>query len=527
MLKPEECQRMHESRTFVDKRGNVHPLNGLFGNTRIKTVENGEVTIDNEETFCTGQDTFINGVLRKNIVSQVEYVIELGETTARWENGANYGEDISNADIIPCKLAAEGCTSYENMISYYWKDDQNSCPLVVTKRAIGEKVKGDHFLSREGGIYLELKKQEVYPGCQFSVHGTNIPGVYLLDSREALKHGHELKKFRPDDFSELKFSISRDLFGIVIQEEKIEQQNRAHLKSTCQQIQNVKEGGITLSEKGSSNIINTETPGTFLMVEGELYGQIICPIVDVSPRKTTICTSEFPVTHNGQDLWLEPLTRILRASYTLTPCSQIGAPKFKTNSGRYIQASPEISFIKSPKQLKYTFGDNDFQEDDDEVEYGLYTQQETEQYEHSIHFKATKHELQSKMATHWLCAQNSEDCEFAFPQLDYSPLEVMAPRDTLTKFLDGVLHFGGPSSMVLSGFNYLYEGIMKLAFLIWACIKIWKRCFRQERQDDEAQRRRMDNAVAIHVLAQNIEKENESEDGPYHHLQANLNEIDY
>ena len=517
---------MHESRTFVDKRGNVHPLNGLFGNTRIKTVENGEVTIDNEETFCTGQDTFINGVLRKNIVSQVEYVIELGETTARWENGANYGEDISNADIIPCKLGAEGCTSYENMISYYWKDDQQSCPLVVTKRAIGEKVKGDHFLSREGGIYLELKKQEVYPGCQFSVHGTNIPGVYLLDSREAVKHGHELKKFRPDDFSELKFSISRDLFGIVIQEEKIEQQNRAHLKSTCQQIQNVKERGITLSEKGSSNIINTETPGTFLMVEGELYGQIICPIVDVSPRKTTICTSEFPVTHNGQDLWLEPLTRILRASYTLTPCSQIGAPKFKTNSGRYIQASPEISFIKSPKQLKYTFGDNDFQEDDDEVEYGLYTQQETEQYEHSIHFKATKHELQSKMATHWLCAQNSEDCEFAFPQLDYSPLEVMAPRDTLTKFLDGVLHFGGPSSMVLSGFNYLYEGIMKLAFLIWACIKIWKRCFRQERQDDEAQRRRMDNAVAIHVLAQNIEKENESEDGPYHHLQANLNEID-
>ena len=518
---------MHESRTFVDKRGNVHPLNGLFGNTRIKTVENGEVTIDKEETFCTGQDTFINGVLRKNIVSQVEYVIELGETTARWENGANYGEDISNADIIPCKLGAEGCTSYENMISYYWKDDQQSCPLVVTKRAIGEKVKGDHFLSREGGIYLELKKQEVYPGCQFSVHGTNIPGVYLLDSREAVKHGHELKKFRPDDFSELKFSISRDLFGIVIQEEKIEQQNRAHLKSTCEQIQNVKERGITLSEKGSSNIINTETPGTFLMVEGELYGQIICPIVDVSPRKTTICTSEFPVTHNGQDLWLEPLTRILRASYTLTPCSQIGAPKFKTNSGRYIQASPEISFIKSPKQLKYTFGDNDFQEDDDEVEYGLYTQQETEQYEHSIHFKATKHELQSKMATHWLCAQNSEDCEFAFPQLDYSPLEVMAPRDTLTKFLDGVLHFGGPSSMVLSGFNYLYEGIMKLAFLIWACIKIWKRCFRQERQDDEAQRRRMDNAVAIHVLAQNIEKENESEDGPYHHLQANLNEIDY
>ena len=37
---------MHKSKTFVDKRGNVHPLNGLFGYNRIKTVENGEVTID-------------------------------------------------------------------------------------------------------------------------------------------------------------------------------------------------------------------------------------------------------------------------------------------------------------------------------------------------------------------------------------------------------------------------------------------------------------------------------------------------
>ena len=517
---------MHESKTFVDKRGNVHPLNGLFGYTRIKTVENGEVTIDNEETFCTGQDTFINGVLRKNIVSQVEYVIELGETTARWENGGNHGEDISNSDIIPCKLAAEGCISYENMISYFWKDDQQSCPLVVTKRAIGEKVKGDHFLSREGGIYLEMNKQEVYPGCQFSVHGTNIPGVYLLESSKAVKHGHELKEFRADDFSEVKFAISRDLFGIIIQEEKIEQQNRAHLKSTCHQIQNVKERGITLSEKGSSNIINTETPGTFLMVEGELYGQIICPIVDVSPRKTTICSYEFPVTHNGENMWLEPLTRILRTSYTLTPCSQIGAPKFKTNSGRYIQASPEISFIKSPKQLKYSFEDNDFQEDDDEVQFGLYTQPETEQYEHSIHFKASKHELQSKMATHWLCAQNSEDCDIAFPQLDYSTLDLMAPRDTLTKILDGVLHFGGPSSMVISAFNYLYEGIMKIAFFIWACIKIWKRCFRQQRNQEDDEQRRRDNQVAIQVLTQAIQKDNENEDRPYQHLQANLTEID-
>ena len=517
---------MHESNTFVDKRGNVHPLNGLFGYTRIKTVENGEVTIDNEETFCTGQDTFINGVLRKNIVSQVEYVIELGESTVRWENGANHGEDISNADIIPCKLAGEGCISYENMISYYWKDDQQSCPLVVTKRAIGEKVRGDHFLSREGGIYLEMSKQEVYPGCQFSVHGTNIPGVYLVESSEAEKHGHELKEFRADDFSEVKFGISRDLFGIIIQEEKIEQQNRAHLKSTCHQIQNVKERGITLSEKGSSNIINTETPGTFLMVEGELYGQIICPIVDVSPRKTTICSYEFPVTHNGENMWLEPLTRILRTSYTLTPCSQIGAPKFKTNSGRYIQASPEISFIKTPKQLKYSFEANDFQEDDDEVQYGLYTQPETEQYEHSIHFKASKHELQSKMATHWLCAQNSEDCDIAFPQLDYSTLDLMAPRDTLTKILDGVLHFGGPSSMVISAFNYLYEGIMKLAFFIWACIKIWKRCFRQQRNQEDDEQRRMNNAVAIQVLTQAIQKDNENEDRPYQHLQANLTEID-
>ena len=68
-------------------------------------------------------------------------------------------------------------------------------------------------------------------------------------------------------------------------------------------------------------------------------------------------------------MWLEPITRILRTSYTLQPCSQIGAPKFKTNSGRYIQSSPELSYIKSPKKMKNSFEDNDIQEDDD-IHYG-------------------------------------------------------------------------------------------------------------------------------------------------------------
>ena len=123
MVTPEECERMHETKTFEDKRGNLHTLNGLFGMNRFKTVENGEVTIQGEETYCTGQDAFINGALRKNIVSQVEYIVELGETTARWEKDGNHGEEISNADIIPCKQAAEGCISYANTITYKWKDD--------------------------------------------------------------------------------------------------------------------------------------------------------------------------------------------------------------------------------------------------------------------------------------------------------------------------------------------------------------------------------------------------------------------
>ena len=131
---PEECERMHETKTYEDSRGNVHPLNGLFGMTRFKTVENGEVTIQGRETYCTGQDAFINGAYRKNIVTQAEYIVELGETTARWEEDANHGEDVSNADIIPCKQAAEGCISYASSMTYKWKDDQPNCPLVVTKR---------------------------------------------------------------------------------------------------------------------------------------------------------------------------------------------------------------------------------------------------------------------------------------------------------------------------------------------------------------------------------------------------------
>ena len=113
------------------------------------------------------------------------------------------------------------------------------------------------------------------------------------------------------------------------------------------------------------------------------------------------------------------------------------------------------------------FASEKFEEEDEVTrKYGLFSEKETKQYSRSIQFKSRKHELQTKMATHW-CEKYSQEGEGCGTDglLQYSPIEITneVEDDNWTKFLKGVLYFGG-FGKTLATFNWGYELLMKVAF---------------------------------------------------------------
>ena len=462
----EECKRMIDTGKFMDRRGRMHDLNGPHGVTNIQAVEIGDVQVLNHETYCTGSNTYIDGEFRNNIVSFDYYRVKLTKAVARFGRGEDRAEILDTGDHIKCRKQEEGCTNNSNGATYVWENPGDSCPLVVVNRIHGHRDE-NHLISRKAGVYLKMNKPEVYPNCDFQIYKTDIEGYMLIESSKAEEHGHELKEFNADDFNVVDWAFSRDQYSSYEQEMKRDEKNREQSIAMCKDLQNVHVKGLTLSEKGSSNIMVWKGVGSFFMVEGEILGSFSCPKVTVHPRRSSLCTYELAVSYKGEDWYLQPNTRILSKFYTVSVCSEAGGAVYKSKGGRYVRANPGLSYIEEPKKRKSLFASEKFDEEDEVTrKYGLFSEKETKQYSHSIQFKSRKHELQTKMATHW-CVKNSQEGEGCGTDglLQYSPIEITneVEDDYVTTFLKGVLYFGGIGK-TLATFNWGYELLMKVAF---------------------------------------------------------------
>ena len=462
----DECRRMIETRTFKDKRGTVHPLDGPHGVTDFQVVSVGDIQVREHETYCTGAQTYVKGELRDNILTLEYYNVYITKAVARFDREEPEAEVLDNGEKFSCKKEEEGCVVYSNDVTYIWKNNGEICPLVVVNRLLGHRENG-HFISKDAGVYLKMNTPEVVPNCNFQVYKTDIENYYLMESSKAEKHGHELKDFNPDDFNELDWSWARDKYSRHEQGIKRREENRAQSMAFCKHMQNQHVRGLSLSEKGSSNIMPWKGVGSYLMVEGEQLGSFTCPVVPAVPRKSTLCTYELPVSYKGQDYYLQPISRILTKSYTLAICSEAGGAVYKSNGGRFLRANPSLSYVGTPKKRKSFFEEekDEVEEEEDTIKYGLFSAEDTRQYAHSIHFKSRKHELQTKMATHWCTKNSAEGCGFDDGTIEYSPIEITdAVEDTVWEtVLRGVLNFGGIGK-TLAELNWFYELLMKVVF---------------------------------------------------------------
>ena len=95
----------------------------------------------------------------------------------------------------------------------------------------------------------------------------------------------------------------------------------------------------------------TNQIGIFIRAKGEAQEKIQCLTTSVKPREIEHCTADLPVLYKGENFYLTPINRILTKATSIQPCSKLGAPEFKTISGKWITAVPDMSFTSSPKVI--------------------------------------------------------------------------------------------------------------------------------------------------------------------------------
>ena len=402
----------------------------------------------------------MGGALVNAIVKAVHYKVELYDVTIRF--GENEAEVLETGDKLSCIKEAEGC--YHDGKTYSWENPAPSCRLVQINQVTGHFETG-LFVSHQAGLVVTLGEEKVYQNCHFQVTTIGIAGYAILPSNLAKKHGYEILPYKPADYNIIKWTVARDKYSDYVHNERRGLESKEHAKEVCENIQAVQAKTFTLTENSGSRTLPGRKAGTFTLIQGEVLAEFSCPIVEVTPRKSEICTNELPVWFEDQPMFIQPITRILADTYTIVPCSEFGSSKFRTKNGRFMHAYPHLAYVQRPKKMKNLhWMKEDFVSDNHP---GLYNEIEQKQFSHTLVFTSKKHEITAKIAGHWCNRNFPEGCGID-PSSVFDPEETENEKPWGSWFLDGFFHYG-LGGTIASGFNWFYEAVMKIAFGIWAC----------------------------------------------------------
>jgi hypothetical protein len=130
-ISTEECRRMHESKTFKDKRGGKHILK-INAENVVKFTSHGTIYTDDWNEFCQGEDVIENGVVETKLVSMEVISITLrSNVSIRFTKDKSMGEDLDADMEIACSANMNGCDA--STVTYSWKAPLETCNMVVEK----------------------------------------------------------------------------------------------------------------------------------------------------------------------------------------------------------------------------------------------------------------------------------------------------------------------------------------------------------------------------------------------------------
>jgi hypothetical protein len=75
-----------------------------------------------------------------------------------------------------------------------------------------------------------------------------------------------------------------------------------------------------------------------------------CQPVEVTPRTHTNCTNEIPAEYNNTDVFIDPISFVIKAAAAPVRCNDIAPPRWRLN-GRWYCAYPQIQDCSEPGRI--------------------------------------------------------------------------------------------------------------------------------------------------------------------------------
>ena len=298
------------------------------------------------ELQCVGEKTIVGRQSIYDAVVHSIHNIEIRDETFVFQNGIL--RSTSDNFHLPCSVDRGHCETLDG--TFIWNSaDTLHCPVKRLREFEGTTTSTPSGDVIESNLKdkIRLRKGRRVQKCDKIVYETSLRGIYL----DYVSTGYEWSDIDPRDMSVTKYTDAKDewLFHYIM---KIMQSKNDVLRQReCARIveSEAKKHGIRSTDRqGKVWALNTiESPGEFALTAGHTLYTFECKKRTVMPRPTAVCYQELPITMvlegTHRKAFMDPVFDMIVDHGTPIPCSNRFRPKFRTNDGLWLVASPTIT----------------------------------------------------------------------------------------------------------------------------------------------------------------------------------------
>ena len=291
---------------------------------------------------------------------------------------------------------------------FVWAYDENHCELgllqnfeayeVPIKSATSEALS---ILMASDSSLIRVTKTAPLSKCGRVLFSTNFPFLYVYPTSRPDQFS---EKIHPSEVKIQTYVDNQDDFLYHHLTDQLEDQLQDVLAATCHQRSFFRSSSFYLAREHPEFISFKYRNGTFAHANGEVLYLYDCAPVLLQPVEMAQCFEQLPVRNlnatakDARPLFLEPLTRRITHADVPTPCSPQFPPKYRTISGQWIAATPQLTSSSTPQTLAIAtqapaieFEDTDFSAG------GIYTDETWQAVEEFLEFRGMKQSLGAQL----------------------------------------------------------------------------------------------------------------------------------
>jgi hypothetical protein len=350
-----ECRQARKSSKIVI---NGRTFEGKIGATASHSMFlAGE--LDDVSRCEVGIVTFPNGKTLDGQAAQELYKITLREEFAR------LNELTGSLTLTSGVQAAAGDKSIVDSLegTVVWEYDSMACPQTIvrlyrgmmkayvnqTNTYEGSTVVIEHQ-DKDQAAGLELAESFILCGHQaFKTHIKNIAVFIHKDDRMEVAQGRFNDKEGEGDLTRLESGMSfMQVRASMSMKEKL-RQVRGAICVNRREIAHTRLEAIARADNPYS-LITIFGRGHMAIKAGGAVYVTRCSPVEVLPRSHMNCTEEIPVTVNGTDAFMDPISYVIKSAGSPIHCNDFAPPRYKVG-GKWYCSYPVLKECHDPAML--------------------------------------------------------------------------------------------------------------------------------------------------------------------------------